>query len=440
MQPENRRTFIKKTTLAGFSALALPAGFSMANPAAKKLRVAVMGVNSRGTAHVQAFAAHPLAEVAYICDVDSNAIAKAIQVAKSAGQVSTPKGLTDFRKALEDKSVDILSIAAPDHWHTPAAILGLQAGKHVYVEKPGSHNPDECILLAEAGKKYSKIIQLGNQRRSWTRVREAMQRLHRGDIGKVNLARAWYSNARQSIGIGKQTAVPDWLDYELWQGPAPRKPYKDNLIHYNWHWHWNWGTGEMLNNGTHFVDLARWGLNVNFPSQVFSAGGRYYFQDDWETPDTQVATFRFPDDKMIQWEARSCNPRSINEMGSGVAFFGTNGTLELNDNSYKIYDASGKLIDQAESTTNTIMDQRGPAFDMDKDHFDNFIQAILNNKTQHSAYQECYPSVMLCHLANISFRSGKALNCDPQNGHIIQDAEAMKFWSRTYENGWKPVI
>ena len=153
-----------------------------------------------------------------------------------------------------------------------------------------------------------------------------------------------------------------------------------------------------------------------------------------------MATFKFPDGKILQWEARSCNPRSINEMGSGVAFFGTNGTLEINDNAYKIYDASGKLIEQADSTTNTVIDLKGPAFDMDKDHFDNFIQAILNNKPQNSAYQECYPSVMLCHLANISFRSGKSLNCNPLNGNILNDTDALKYWSRTYESGWEPVL
>ena len=265
--------------------------------------------------------------------------------AASKGQVK-PKGIADFRKALDDKSVDILSIAAPDHWHAPAALLGLKAGKHIYIEKPGSHNPAEAELLVEAMGKYNtKVVQMGNQRRSWPAVKEAIKSLHDGVIGRVYYARAWYTNTRPSIGKGKIVSAPPNLDYELWQGPAPRKPYMDNLIHYHWHWRWNWGTGEVVNNGTHFIDLARWGLQVEYPTKVYSTGGRYQYQDDWETPDTQIATFDFEGGKTIAWEGRSCNQRGINDMGSGVSFHGEHGTLELHNNSYKIYDNKGKLME-----------------------------------------------------------------------------------------------
>jgi len=281
---------------------------------------------------------------------------------------------------------------------------------------------------------------MGKQRRSLLRVREAIQALHGGVIGRIYYARTWYTNTRPTIGIGKTTPVPSWLNYELWQGPAPRKPFKDNVVHYHWHWNWNWGTGEIVNNGTHFIDLARWGLNVNFPSKVYSTGGRYQYKDDWETPDTQVATFDFEGGKTILWEGRSCNPRGINDMGSGVSFHGEQGTLELKDNSYKIFNNKGELIKQADPTTNTTVAQTGPGFDLDKDHFANFLDCLETGKTPNSIYSDCYKSVLLGHLGNISYRVGRSLNCDPQNGHVKNDTDAMKLWSRQYESGWAPKI
>ena len=440
----NRRKFMK-SVLAG----SLGAGLSSPGhaftilpsyPVKDKYNIAIMGLNGRGSAHAQGFALQAKSEVTYICDVDARAVASGIDHVVKAGQKSKPKGISDFRRALDDKSVDVLSIAAPDHWHTPASILGMKAGKHIYVEKPGSHNAAEGELLMQAAMKYNKVVQLGNQRRSWPRVREAIEALHSGVIGNVYYARTWYTNTRPSIGKGKVIAVPDWLDYELWQGPAPHKPFKDNVVHYHWHWNWNWGTGEIVNNGTHFIDLARWGLNVNYPSKVYSTGGRYQYKDDWETPDTQVATFDFEGGKTILWEGRSCNQRGINDMGSGVSFHGENGTLELKDNSYKIFDNKGELLKQADNTTNIVVTQTGPGFDQDKDHFANFLDCLETGNAPHSNYTDCYKSVLLGHLGNISYRIGRSLHCDPQNGHIKNDTEAMSLWNRQYQTGWEPVL
>ena len=196
----------------------------------------------------------------------------------------------------------------------------------------------------------------------------------------------------------------------------------------------------MVNNGTHFIDLARWGLNVNYPTKVYSTGGRYQYQDDWETPDTQIATFDFEEGKTITWEGRSCNQRGINDMGSGVSFHGDQGTLELRDNSYKIFNNKGELVKNVESTTNTVVTQTGPGFDLDKDHVANFVECISTKKSPNSIYSECYKSVLLCHLANISYRVGRALQCDASNGHIHNDSDAMKLWSRAYGNGWTPTL
>ena len=439
----NRRKFIKATA-AGSLGIGLAQDLQAFNiiknyPAKEKYRVAIMGINGRGMDHVKAYLIHPKAEIAYLCDVDQVPLAKAMEAA-AKGQVK-PKGIADFRKALDDKSVDILSIAAPDHWHAPAALLGLKSGKHIYIEKPGSHNPAEAELLVEAMGKYNgKVVQMGNQRRSWPGVREAIKSVHDGVIGKVYYARTWYTNTRPSIGKGKIISPPPNLDYELWQGPAPRRPFKDNLIHYHWHWRWNWGTGEVVNNGVHFIDLARWGLQVEFPTKVYSTGGRYQYQDDWETPDTQVATFDFDGGKTIAWEGRSCNQRGINDMGSGVSFHGENGTLELHNNSYKIYDNKGNVVKSADANTNTVIAQTGPGFDLDKDHFANFFECLETGKTPNSIYSDCYKSVLLCHLANISYRTGRALHCNEANGKIQNDPEAMKLWTREYENGWQPSL
>ena len=440
----NRRNFIKTvaTGSLGLGVMSSAHSFNILSqyPVQDKVRVAIMGVNGRGSQHVQAFAKVANAEISYICDVDSRAVTNGLALAEKSGVTNKPQGISDFRRALDDKNVDAISIALPDHWHTPMALMALKAGKHVYVEKPGSHNPAEGELLSKATSTYGKIVQMGNQRRSWPRVQEAIAELHGGVIGKAYYARAWYTNTRQSIGFGKEATVPEWLDFELWQGPAQRAAFKDNLIHYNWHWFWNWGTGEIVNNGVHFLDLARWGLNVDYAKKAYSSGGRYHFKDDWQTPDTQIASFDFEEGKSILWEGRSCNRRGINEMGSGVSFHGENGTLELLDNSYKIYDNANKLVKSADPTTNTVVDQRGAGFDMDIAHFTNFTNAITKGEKQISPYQEIVKSVMLCHLGNISYRTGRSLDLDNSNGRIMNDKEAMKLWSREYEKGWEPKL
>ena len=334
-------------------------------------------------------------------------------------------------------------IAAPDHWHAPATILGVTHGKHVYVEKPCGHNPYEGELLIQAMKKYPKqIIEMGNQRRSMPKLINAAKEIKEGIIGNAYFGKAWYANNRKSIGIGKKVPVPSTLDFNLWQGPAPRKEYQDNLVHYNWHWFWHWGTAETCNNATHEIDMCRWLLNVDYPTKVTSAGGRYAFKDDWQTPDTQVATFEFGSNKSITWEGRSCNKMNVEGASRGFTIYGDKGTLmNYGNDDYKIFDADNKLVKEVQSATkNDGTNTVSATGNLDLYHFNNFVDCIRGEATNNSPIDEGHKSVLLCHLANIAQRTGRTLYCDPKNGHILNDAGAMKLWRREYEKGWEPKI
>ena len=439
-----RREFIKSTTIAG-AGIGLT-GLSLKTfaqkTAADKIRIAVIGTNGRGLAHIEAYHTIPNVEIAYICDVEEKALAKGINLAEKLNG-KRPKAVKDFRTILDDKSLDAVSIATPDHWHTPAAILACAAGKHVYVEKPCGHNPEEGEMLIAATKKYNRLVQMGNQRRSWPNITEAMKAIHEGIIGEVYFGSGWYANNRGSIGHGKVVPVPSNLDWELWQGPAPRRDYRDNIVPYNWHWFWNWGTGESCNNGTHEIDCMRWALGVDYPDKVVSGGGRYAFNDDWQTTDTQVITFEFPEKKAISWEGRSCNNYPEAGGGRGFKIFGEKGTfVNSGGDDYKIYDADNKLIKQSaeEQKTDTI-NALGPGVQLDAYHFSNFIDAVREGKPLNSPITEGHKSVLLCHLGNIAQRVSRTLHCDStKGGKILNDKEAQELWSRQYQKGWKPNI
>ncbi|MBY0521916.1 MAG: Gfo/Idh/MocA family oxidoreductase [Gemmataceae bacterium] len=411
---------------------ALAAGLAVAPAIAantdKKLVIGVMGLG-RGLDHVKACVGLPDVEIAYVCDVDDKRVQRALNVIKEAQpkQAKPTEGIKDFRKVLDDKNVDALTIAAPNHWHTPAAILACQAGKHVYVEKPGSHNAREGELIVAAARKHNRVVQMGNQRRSWPAVIEAIEKLRGGAIGTVRSARTWYNNKRGTIGKGKPAAVPAELDYALWQGPAPKQEYKDNVVHYHWHWRWHWGGGELANNGIHALDLARWGLGVDCPSRVVCGGGRYHFQDDQETPDTTLATFDFGD-KFAIWDGSSCHARSGENLNF-VVFYGDNGSLALGGGgSYKILDPKGKEIGTGKSDAG------------DRSHFVNFFDCIRNSKRPNSDIEEGQKSTLLCHLGNIAFRTGRTINVDPKTRTIVNDKDAIALWGREYQKEWEPKV
>jgi predicted dehydrogenase len=385
-----------------------------------------MGTNGRGSDLARSFLAVPGVEFAYVCDVDERAAAKGLQAVRER-QSASPKVVLDFRRVLDDGAVDGLVIAAPDHWHGPAAVLACAAGKHVYVEKPACHNPREGELMVAAARRYRRVVQVGTQRRSFPAIIEAIAKVRGGAIGQVRFARGWYNATRGTIGRGKTVPVPAGLDWGLWQGPAPERPFRDNVVHYHWHWFWHWGTGELGNNGIHALDLCRWGLGVTFPRGVSSGGGRYHFADDQETPDTQVATFDFGD-RAISWEGRSCQRHGQEGSMFGAAFYGEQGTLVTDGTVCRSYDAQDKETGRIDAPGS------------DRLHLANFVECIRAEGRANADIEEGHRSTLLCHLGNIAWRVGHTLRCDPRTGHVTGDPAAARLWTRAYRRGWEPRV
>ncbi len=428
-----RRNFLKQTSAftAGLATLACAMPLRAAKSPNEKVVLGIIGCNNRGMNHIDGYLALPNAEIGYVCDVDRKVMEKGV-AAVAKKQQRTPQGVQDLRRVLDDPNVDAISIATPDHWHAPATILACAAGKDVYVEKPGSHNLRESELMVAAARKHKRVVQMGNQRRSWPWVIEAIAALHAGELGNLCFARGWYTNHRPSIGHGKQVPVPEGLDYSLWQGPAPEQPYRDNILHYNWHWFWNWGTGELGNNGVHALDLARWGLQVELPRRITCGGNRYHYQDDWETPDTTIATFDFGQ-KGIAWEGQSCDPRGFENSGFGVNFYGEKGCMTIAGNGCTIYGLNNKVIREIKGRNEGL-------FSFDALHFDNFLQAIREGKPLRAEIEEGQKSTVLCHLGNIAWRTGRTIDFDPNTRKILGDQAASALVARKYRPGWEPKV
>jgi predicted dehydrogenase len=437
----NRREFLD-TLAVGAAGLAIRANaksYAQILGSNNRLNFAVIGLNSRGYAHLSALQANKdSACITHVCDVDSKTMDKfAAQTQQAMGDA--PAKQKDFRKILEQKDVDAISIASPDHWHTPMAIAGLQAGKHVYVEKPCSHNPAEGALLVEAQKKYGKVVQMGTQQRSSPHSIEIVEKIHGGLIGRAYYAKAWYSNTRKTIGTGKPAPVPPQLDWDLWQGPAPRRPYTDNVQPYNWHWFRIYGTGEALNNGTHEVDVCRWALDVDYPQRVTATGGRYQFQDDWQFYDTLVTSFDYKD-KMISWEGKSCQGMKFYNRDRGAAIMGTTGTVVVDRDGYEIYDLNGKKTSEFKTGKNTSSSDLRGADSMTDAHFKNFIAGIRSGEKLNAPIAVGNVSVTILQLSNIAWEVNRELALDTKDGKILGDPQAMKGWGREYEKGWAPHI
>ena len=434
--PTRRRFLAASTSAALFAPLASYGRILGAND---RINLAVVGVNGRGRALLSAIHAADDTQLVAVCDVDTTAYDRLGDFLTSTNQTGIPFE-RDYRRLLERPDLDAVAIATPEHWHTPMAILALKAGKHVYLEKPCSFNPAEGELLVAAQAKYGKLVQMGNQQRSAPSTIAAIAQIHGGAIGRAYVGEAWYANKRGSIGEEKAAPIPDHLDWELWQGPAPRESYKTPWVHYDWHWHRKWGTGEINNNGTHEIDICRWALQVDFPERVTSSGGRFHFDDAWQWYDTQYAHYTYADGKHISWDGRSCNPATTRDRGRGAYIGGTEGYAILDRGGAKLYDLDGQVTweqdeEQAGATLNTV--GAGP---LDLFHVTNLANGINRGETLHAPIADARISQWHCHVGNIAQDLQETLRIDTSDGKVLDSAAAMAKWSREYEPGWAPTL
>ena len=428
MSPFSRREFLQRSAILSAAAASTP--LLAADTAAKKtgsandkLRVAVVGINGRGMSHVEGFAGKNNCEVAIICDCDEATYGKAmknsgIQKAIKA-QGSTPKYEKDIRKVFDDKSIDVISVATPNHWHALAAVWAMRAGKDVYGEKPATHNVHEGRLMVQAARKYNRICQTGTQSRSMEGMRQVINYIHSGKIGKVDLAYGLCFKPRKSIGLVSAPTEPmKTIDYDLWTGPAHLLPVKRKNLHYDWHWIWEYGNGDFGNQGVHEADKARWGLGVGLPISVVSVGGRVGYKDDGETPNTQLSLLEYPDGKHIIFEVRGLETKDY--MGAKV------GNIWFGEKGYVVVDSYSK------GTAFNLDGKKDAEFSAGGDHFGNFIKAVRsrNIKDLNCDIEEGHQSAALCHLSNISYRLGAEATLDKPVAAFTDCKEAVEALDR----------
>lgn len=432
----DRRTMIKAAG-ATFGVAASASSYARILGANDRLNVAIVGVNGRGQAHMSAFTKQPNILVSHFVDVDSAILAKRAGEFAAKGHAA-PKTERDYRKMLDRKDIDIVTVATPDHWHAKLGVDAMNAGKHVYLEKPIGIAPAEGEVLIAAQKRTGRVLQVGNQQRSSRETRQLGDLIRAGELGDVYEAQTWYANNRKTIGKGHETAPPASLDWDLWQGPRPRGPYRSNLVPYNWHWFWKYGTGELCNNAMHELDIARWLMGLTYPQTVSARGGRrFYRDDDWEMYDSLALDLTYPDGRTITWAGESCNSMMRYGRGRGVLLLGTKGSAVVDRNGFELFDLAGKqtkavMAAASSETTGTVGEG-----ELDVLHAANFISVIRGGSAAlASPITEGHVSTTLCHLGNIAYRTSGRITVDPANGRP-READAMKLWSVDYERGWE---
>jgi len=445
----NRRAFIKQVSAGaagitvGGTALGMSAkSYGRIIGANDKLNVAIIGLGRRLSGYYDAMSRKKSnIELRYLCDVMEH---QRTNAAKEFGKrlKYDPKLENDFRRILDDKEIDGIVNATPDHWHTPGSILAMQAGKHVYVEKPCSHNMYENEMIVKAAQKYNKVVQMGNQQRSSDHTIEIINEIHKGIIGVPYRAVAFYINTRGEVPNQQKAAIPTGLDWELWQGPAIHRDYTSETWDYNWHWYgWNYGTGELGNNATHELDIARWALQVELPDSVFvEAGKRHFFKDGWEMYDTMEAIFKFEGDKVITWDGRSRSGQDTYGFGGrGTLIYGSEGTVFVDREKYILYDRMGKVVKRVDSGSTEQGTALGGGGDSSTAHMVNWFETIRGNETLRSPIDMGATSQTMVHYANVAYRIGHGFDIDNKTG-MMYDREAMKLWGREYQSGWEPTL
>ncbi len=416
----NRRYFF------GTAVAALAMSRSKAVAANDKVNIGVIGVGGRGRGLLGTYAALPDVDVSYLCDADQASLERANQVISKAGKAH-PKTTNDMRRLFEDPAIDAVVIATPDHWHAPATILACDAGKHVYVEKPASHNIREGRLMVDAARRNNRIVQIGTQSRSRPSTIEAIERVKAGEIGEVLMAKAWNVQLRDDIGHKENSPVPEGVDYDTWLGPAPWIPFNENRFHYKWHWHWHFGTGDAGNDGAHQLDIARWALGEDYPKFAKGSGGKYFFKDDQQTPDTMNVTFEYGDKALI-WEMRIWNPYGMDGQSNGVAVYGSDASIQVGRWNrkwgYKLFGNDGNLV------------EHNDADDEADDHMRNFVSCIRSGRLPNADVSIGHLSAIHCHLANIVVRTGGNVEFDRETETAVDNSEANLYVSRQYRRHW----
>ncbi|MFM7129470.1 MAG: Gfo/Idh/MocA family protein [bacterium] len=422
-----RRHFLKSSAaLASVAGSVNAARMADAAP----VHMALIGCGGQGSGLLMNFAGIPGVVFDYVCDPDTKRATGAAEKLVKAGK-PTPKQVADLRQVLDDPKINAVVVATPDHWHAPAAILACQAGKHVYVEKPCSHNIREGQLLVAAAAKSGKLVQHGTQSRSMPLLQHAIGHLHSGLIGTVLHARAINIQRRANIGHAKPSQPPEGFDYDMWTGPAPMVPFQANRHHYTWHWWYDFGTGDMGNDGVHELDIARWGLGVtSHPDKIAALGGKYYFDDDQQFPDMQNVLFEYNssgkvgEKRQLMFDMRIWSPYSPDDgIDNGVAFYGTEGWMLVSKRGVaKAFDAKGKPMPL-------------PGKPMDHpSHQLNLIQAIRGEAKLTAPIEIGHISASLCHMGNIAVRLGRSLDFNGKTEEFT-DAQANAMIRRKYREG-----
>jgi len=470
-----RRDFIKKSVLGSAGVAIGVMGFTSKSYASivganERIKVGVIGIRNQGSVHIDTWCSLKEKQnvvIKTLCDTDEQFFDSRSKIVYDKTGLK-PLTEWDIHKVLDDREIDAVSIVVPNHWHALATIWACQAGKHVYVEKPASHNIWEGRKMIEASRKYNVRVQVGFQSRSGTNMQEALKLLHDGGIGEVYMARGLCYKLRDSYGTAKDSTPPASFHYDRWLGPSPYRPYNEKRSHYCWHWYWDTGNGDTGNQGPHQFDIARLGLNKKeHPVSVYSAGGIFGFSHDestlenrtpgtmvyggveayghdkssQETPNTQTSIFKYGDGKMLEFETRDryTNMESSSDIQVGNIFYGTDGYLEIKDESARPWKAFRKREKSPFAGSKTDVDSNKTEQDIIADHFSNFLDAIRSGKSEDLSCDitEGFYSTALPHLANISYRLGRLLKFMGDTERFANDPEADKLLTRIYR---KPYV
>jgi predicted dehydrogenase len=396
--------------------------------AGDKVTIALVGIHGRGKTMAQWFGALPDVRIPVVCDVDSNIVGPVTKMVTES-QGKAPVLVSDIRRVLDDKSIDAVVMATPIHWHAAGTILACKAGKDVYVEKPASQNVHEGRLMVEAARRYNRVVQTGMQSRSRPVTQRFVEYVQSGKLGRILMAKVWNVQIRKNIGHKENQPVPPGIEYDIWTGPVPMMPFNLNRYHGTVNWNWHYGCGDIGNDGVHWIDIARWALKADYPTEVSGMGKKLFFDDDQQTPDTMNITYNYPG-QVIHFEQRLWARYRLEGSENSVAVYGSDGMATAGRwdgglHEFRVYDKNGALVHS----------EKEPSADYNT-HARNFIDCIRSRKLPAADIEEGHRSAALCHLGNIAARTGRTIHFDGAKETIAGDREASALLTREYRKHW----